>query len=147
MGSEAGWIANHLHADRSPNLILLLATVALAIGMQSGAMVQLNIPGIVTTYITGTWTTMLSGMVRLATRGRQQAPQQNLEFEHRLLLQAVCCRYIFSSCADRMALPVCTAGRRDTRCAAVLMVAIHGALQGRVPNVGPRLPCTGNFNL
>src|ERR1700678_2666949 len=39
VGAEAGWIANHFHA-RSPNLILLLATVALAIGMQSGAMVQ-----------------------------------------------------------------------------------------------------------
>ena len=133
VGSEAGWITNHLHADRSPNLILLLATVALAIGMQSGAMVQLNIPGIVTTYITGTWTTMLSGMVRLATRGRQQAPQQNLEFEHRLLLQAGVLSVYFLRPADRMALPVHVPLAVGVLPASIssLMVAVHGALQGQ----------------
>ena len=78
LAAEAGWIGIHLHIGHSPNLELLLGMVALAIGMQSSAMVQLKIPGIVTTYITGTWTTMLSGLVRLArheqaatwTRGR-----------------------------------------------------------------------------
>ena len=32
-------------------------------GVQSGAMVQLKIPGVVTTYITGTWTTLLGSLV------------------------------------------------------------------------------------
>jgi uncharacterized membrane protein YoaK (UPF0700 family) len=84
--AEAGWIAIQRHAYHSPSLILLLATLALAVGIQSGVMVQLKIPGIVTTYITGTWTTMLSGLVHLAKHG--QLPAQKLEFEHRLLLQA-----------------------------------------------------------
>ncbi len=84
LAAEAGWIAIHLHINHSPNLELLLATLALAIGMQSGAMVQLKIPGIVTTYITGTWTTMLGGLVRL--RGQEQ--QQTQETEKRLAMQA-----------------------------------------------------------
>ena len=88
LAAEAGWIAIHLHINSSPSLQLLLATVALAIGMQSGAMVQLKIPGIVTTYITGTWTTMLSGLVRLARRERQQPPEQEGEIEKRLAMQA-----------------------------------------------------------
>ena len=84
LAAEAGWIAIHLHISHSPSLELLLATLALAIGMQSGAMVQLKIPGIVTTYITGTWTTMLGGLVRL--RGQEQ--QQTQETEKRLAMQA-----------------------------------------------------------
>jgi uncharacterized membrane protein YoaK (UPF0700 family) len=86
LSAEAGWVAIQRHADHSPNLILLLATVAIAIGIQSGTMVQLKIPGIVTTYITGTWTTLLSGLVHLVKHG--QPPAQKLEFEHRLMLQA-----------------------------------------------------------
>jgi uncharacterized membrane protein YoaK (UPF0700 family) len=88
LAAEAGWIANHFHISHAPRLELLLATVSLAIGMQSSAMVQLKIPGIVTTYITGTWTTMLSGLVRLARREPQQAPGQEVELEKRLALQA-----------------------------------------------------------
>jgi uncharacterized membrane protein YoaK (UPF0700 family) len=88
LAAEAGWIAIHLHMNHSPSLELLLATLALAIGMQSGAMVQLKIPGIVTTYITGTWTTMVTGLVRLG-RHEQQTPGQEIEVEKRLALQAV----------------------------------------------------------
>jgi uncharacterized membrane protein YoaK (UPF0700 family) len=97
LAAEAGWIAIHLHMGHSPNLALLLATVALAIGMQSGAMVQLKIPGIVTTYITGTWTTMLSGLVRLARDERQQPPGQEAEFEKRLAMQAAVLSVYFLS--------------------------------------------------
>jgi uncharacterized membrane protein YoaK (UPF0700 family) len=84
LAAEAGWMAIHLHINHSPSLELLLAMLALAIGMQSGAMVQLKIPGIVTTYITGTWTTMLSGLVRL---GRHEQ-QQTQETEKRVAIQA-----------------------------------------------------------
>jgi uncharacterized membrane protein YoaK (UPF0700 family) len=86
VAAEAGWIAVHFHAQYSPSLELLLAGVALAIGLQSGAMVQLKIPGIVTTYITGTWTTMLSGLVRLVRH--EQPPEQEGEIEKRLAMQA-----------------------------------------------------------
>lgn len=90
--AEAGWIAIHLDANHSPNVLLhlnlLLGCIALGIGMQSSAMVQLKIPGIVTTYITGTWTSLMTGLVRLARREQQQAPGQKLEFEERLVMQA-----------------------------------------------------------
>jgi uncharacterized membrane protein YoaK (UPF0700 family) len=97
LAAEAGWISFHLRAGHTPSLKLLLATVALAIGMQSGAMVQLKIPGIVTTYITGTWTSLLSGLVGLARSDRQQAKGQDPGFEERLLMQAgVLCVYFLS---------------------------------------------------
>ena len=98
LAAEAAWIAIHLRAGHMPSLNLLLATVALAIGMQSGAMVQLKIPGIVTTYITGTWTSLLSGLVRLARQERQQPKRQDPGFEERLLMQfAVLCVYFLSA--------------------------------------------------
>ncbi len=95
LAAEAGWIGIHLHISHAPSLELLLATVALAIGMQSSAMVQLKIPGIVTTYITGTWTTMLSGLVRLTRQ--QQAPDQEVAFEKRLAMQAAVLSVYFLS--------------------------------------------------
>lgn len=85
MAAEAGWIAVQVHTRYAPGLNWLLATVALAVGMQSGAMVQLQIPGIVTTYITGTWTTLLSGLVRLK-KCSQSNPKP--EEEQRLVMQA-----------------------------------------------------------
>ncbi len=97
LAAEAGWMAIHLRMSHSPRLELLLATVALAIGMQSGAMVQLKIPGIVTTYITGTWTTMLSGLVRLARHEQQQPHGQEVEFEKRLAMQAAVLSVYFLS--------------------------------------------------
>src|ERR1700677_1719810 len=86
LSAEVGWIANQLHASHSPSLLLLLATISLAVGIQSVSMVRLQIPGIVTTYITGTWTTMLSGLVHLAKHGRP--PAEKLQLEQRLMLQA-----------------------------------------------------------
>lgn len=97
LAAEGGWIAIHLHASHTPSLDLLLATVALAIGMQSGAMVQLKIPGIVTTYITGTWTTLLSGLVHLARHEGPQAPEQKVAFEGRLVTQAAVLSVYFLS--------------------------------------------------
>jgi uncharacterized membrane protein YoaK (UPF0700 family) len=94
-GAEAGWITHHAHGW--PNLNLLLGIMALAIGIQSAAMVQLNLPGIVTTYITGTWTTMLRGLVRLPRQKREQAPPQYLEFEQRLMMQAAILSVYFLS--------------------------------------------------
>jgi uncharacterized membrane protein YoaK (UPF0700 family) len=95
--AEGGWMAIHLHASYAPSLDLLLATVALAMGMQSGAMVQLKIPGIVTTYITGTWTTLLSGLVHLARNEGPQAREQHVAFEERLMTQAAVLSVYFLS--------------------------------------------------
>jgi uncharacterized membrane protein YoaK (UPF0700 family) len=97
LAAEGGWITIHLHASHAPSLDLLLATVALAMGMQSGAMVQLKIPGIVTTYITGTWTTLLSGLVHLARHEGPQVREQNVAFEERLMTQAAVLSVYFLS--------------------------------------------------
>jgi uncharacterized membrane protein YoaK (UPF0700 family) len=111
---EAAWIANHLHPG-----YLLLATVALAIGVQSGAMVQLKVPGVVTTYITGTWTTLLSSLVRSPKR----------EQEERLLLQAATLAVYFLSAVLTgwlfRHLPLAVGALPAT---AVLLVAIFGLL-------------------
>ncbi len=81
--AEAAWI-NHW-----VQLNFLLAAVALAMGVQSGAMVQLKVPGVVTTYITGTWTTLLGSLARLAKH--EHPPQE------RLLLQAAVLSVYFLS--------------------------------------------------
>jgi uncharacterized membrane protein YoaK (UPF0700 family) len=128
-GAEAGWITHHAHGW--PNLNLLLGIVALAIGIQSAAMVQLNIPGIVTTYITGTWTTMLGGLVRLPRQKREQAPPQYLEFEQRLMMQAAVLSVYFLSAVLAgwlfRHLPLAVGALPAT---AVLLVAVHGVLRG-----------------
>jgi len=88
IAAEAGWVALHhyLGSSATPLKLALLATVALAVGLQSGAMLQLNVPGIVTTYITGTLTQLTSGLVRFGT----QAPAtrgERVQFEVRLWMQ------------------------------------------------------------
>jgi uncharacterized membrane protein YoaK (UPF0700 family) len=83
----ADWAARNSAGLKAPPITVLLACLAVAIGMQSAAMLRLRIPGVVTTYITGTWTTLISGAVRLP-RVREVQPQTRLAaFEERLLLQ------------------------------------------------------------
>jgi uncharacterized membrane protein YoaK (UPF0700 family) len=127
-GAEAGWITHHAHGW--PNLNLLQGVVALAIGIQSAAMVQLNIPGIVTTYITGTWTTMLAGLVRLSRQKRDQPPPQYLEFEHRLRMQAaVLSAYFLSAVLTGWLFRHLPSAVGALPATAVLLVAIHGLLR------------------
>jgi uncharacterized membrane protein YoaK (UPF0700 family) len=66
---------------------LMLGCVAAAIGMQSGAMLALKLPGIITTYITGTWTTLMSGLVLIGI-GRPRVPANEAGLENRLFVQA-----------------------------------------------------------
>lgn len=56
--ATVAWLSKN--AILSPRLKdLVLGCVAAAIGLQSGAMLALKLPGIITTYITGTWTTLI----------------------------------------------------------------------------------------
>jgi uncharacterized membrane protein YoaK (UPF0700 family) len=135
--AATGWIAIHLDANHSPDLLLqpnlLLGCIALAIGMQSSAMVELKIPGIVTTYITGTWTTLMSGLVRLARREQQQAPpRQKLEFEKRLLMQAgVLSVYFLSALLTGwlfLHMPIAVGALPAS---GVLFAAVYGTLRAR----------------
>jgi uncharacterized membrane protein YoaK (UPF0700 family) len=101
--AEIGWVQFRGHAVPAgspipPRMNLLLILLAFAIGMQSGAMLQLKIPGIVTTYITGTWTSLMTGIVRLATREKREPAGERLRFEERLLLQcSVLAAYFLSA--------------------------------------------------
>jgi uncharacterized membrane protein YoaK (UPF0700 family) len=132
VAAEAGWIAIHLHANHSPGLNVLLATVALAIGLQSGAMVQLKIPGIVTTYITGTWTTLLSGLVGFARHERRQPTGQNLELEERLLMQAgVLSVYFLSAVLTGWLFRHLPLAVGALPALSLLVVAVHGVLRAR----------------
>lgn len=85
--AEAAWIAIGLHSVNL-SLHVVLAWVSFAIGLQSGAMLQLKVPGIVTTYITGTWTSLMSGFVRFEGEKSHETPRQKLLFEERLLMRA-----------------------------------------------------------
>ena len=74
-----------LHGSFAPRILIAIAAIAL--GMQSSAMQTLKIPGIVTTYITGTWTTLMSGISRLLW-GKGHKQSEKSKWEERLLMQA-----------------------------------------------------------
>lgn len=77
---------------------VLLGSVGLAIGIQSGAMLQLRIPGVVTTYITGTWTNLISGLTRFLTQGPHRPHRQKVEYEERMMMQGgVLCAYLLAA--------------------------------------------------
>lgn len=71
----------------------LIATSGLTMGLQSVAVRQLGIPGIVTTYITGTLTSLVSGFVshfrkmKFASEGGTVQDFSGTEWEHKELLQ------------------------------------------------------------
>lgn len=86
--AEASWATRHAGtAAQHPPLNSLLGCVAFAIGMQSGAMLKLDIPGIVTTYITGTWTNLTSGLTTFRIRERGKPRRERTRFEERLMMQ------------------------------------------------------------
>ncbi len=69
----------------SPVAKLLVCLGAIAEGFQGAALVALNLPGIVTTYISGTWTTFTSGLAQLFDG---EEADRRFRWEKRLLLQA-----------------------------------------------------------
>lgn len=85
IAANVGWVAGG-HRSGEAYGGAWLACVAVAIGLQSGSMVQLGIPGVVTTYITGTWTTLTSGLTLLASR-QPRVVRSKERFEERFQLQ------------------------------------------------------------
>jgi uncharacterized membrane protein YoaK (UPF0700 family) len=96
---EAGFLALFALACVAPpttkvgsSVILLIITSGIAMGMQSAAVKRLSLPGIATTYITGTITSLFSGVVhnwfvqrdRVSTEHPVTAPSMR----HSLGLQA-----------------------------------------------------------
>lgn len=112
----------------------LLGGVAFAVGMQSGAMVQLRIPGVVTTYITGTWTSLLSGLARLAGGKLPPRTPSKHAFEERLLLQgSILAVYFLSAILTGWVLKNLPAAVGAIPAASVFVVAIFGMARGGNP--------------
>lgn len=110
-----------------PSLDILLGCVALAIGVQSGAMLQLGVPGIVTTYITGTWTNLMSGLTRFVTRERQLPRRKKVEYEERMLMQAgVLCAYLFAAVVTGLLFREARPSVGFLPAISVLFVALYG---------------------
>ncbi len=132
MCCEAGWAAVRMSgmapAPAADALDCLQGGVAFAIGLQSGAMLQLKVPGIVTTYITGTWTTLMNGLVLFGTRKEQRTPGQNAQFEERLLMQGVFLAvYFLSAVLTGWVLRHAPLGVGAISAASVLLAGVYGA--------------------
>ncbi len=97
MAAGTGWAVLHIAAHPAPPLSLLLGGVAFAIGIQSGAMLRLKVPGVVTTYITGTWTNLMSNLIRFGHSEKKRPAPKKIEFEERLLMQSGILAIYFSS--------------------------------------------------
>lgn len=109
---------------------LLLACLAFAIGLQSAAMLRLSIPGIVTTYITGTWTSLMSGAARLLGDESQILRSGKKQFEERLLLQAgvlVC--YLLAAAAAGCLLRYVPAATGLLTLSAASVAAVYGLVR------------------
>lgn len=112
----------------------LLGGVAFAVGMQSGAMVQLRIPGVVTTYITGTWTTLMSGLTRLAGGRLPARARSKHAFEERLLLQgSILAVYFLSAMLTGWVLESLPPAVGVIPAASVCAVAVFGLVSGGGP--------------
>lgn len=137
IGAEIAWTA----FLRGPGYNLaahqrnwLLGGVAFAVGMQSGAMVQLRIPGVVTTYITGTWTTLMSGMAGLARGKLPPRARSKQAFEERLLLQgSLLAVYFLSAMLTGWVLENRPSAVGVIPAASVFVVAVFGLARGGNP--------------
>lgn len=83
----AGWYLIHDSAPTATTTAFLIVLSALAMGVQSAAVIRLEVPGIATTYLTGTLTNLVA---RLMGRSRRK----NKPFRHSALLVAVWIVYI-----------------------------------------------------
>lgn len=119
------------HPGSTPDLTALLACVALAIGMQSGAMLQLKIPGVVTTYITGTWTNLMSGLTRFIWSEQHEPRRQKIQYEERLLMQSgILCTYLLAAVATGFLFRYARLAVGALPATAISIVAVYGLTHG-----------------
>jgi uncharacterized membrane protein YoaK (UPF0700 family) len=130
IGAEGAWVAMRQQPS-ARGASILLASIAIAIGMQSAAMIQLRIPGVVTTYITGTWTTLTNGLTLLAAR-QPRVERHKERFEERLALQAaVLAAYFLSAVLTGWAFRHAPAVVGGIAAIAVLLAAGYGSLRNQ----------------
>lgn len=131
--AEASWALLQLRgalrqpAAHDPLVLPLLGCVAFAIGMQSGAMLRLRVPGIVTTYITGTWTAMASNIVKFLSREKNKPAPERIQFEERLAMQiGVLAAYFLSAVLIGWSIARLPIAAGAVPLAAVLFAALYG---------------------
>lgn len=116
-----------LHGDTAQRSLIVIASCA--VGMQSSAMRTLKIPGIVTTYITGTWTALMSGAARLLAKQKHQHDGRH-PWDERLLMQAgVIAVYCIAAALTGWVLRLSPRFAPLIFVAAVLFVAAYGAVR------------------
>jgi uncharacterized membrane protein YoaK (UPF0700 family) len=110
---------------------VLVALAAVALGLQSAAMQSLKLPGIVTTYITGTWTTLVAGLSRVAT-GRRRVDTPNAQLK---MQAAVLAAYCASAAVSGLLFRQWPPAMGVLPAATATFVALYGATgkPGRVP--------------
>jgi uncharacterized membrane protein YoaK (UPF0700 family) len=87
LASEVLWI--WARGMPSPLIkFVLLSCVAVSIGLQSGSLLPLRLPGVITTYISGTWTTLVSGVVLISSE-QQRMHGDKTEPEERIAVQII----------------------------------------------------------
>jgi uncharacterized membrane protein YoaK (UPF0700 family) len=104
----------------------LVGLAAVALGLQSAAMQSLKLPGIVTTYITGTWTTLVAGVSRLATGKKADDGTKTQLRMQAAVLTAYCASAAFSGLLFKLWPP----GLGVLPALAVSLVAGYGLLTG-----------------
>lgn len=86
-GTECGWYA-HAGGAHVP-LDALMAVLAMCLGAQSVAVLQLDIPGgVVTTYMTATWVLLVRGLTRHAAGEPQEEQISKAEIKKQMWMQA-----------------------------------------------------------
>jgi uncharacterized membrane protein YoaK (UPF0700 family) len=129
LSAEAGWITSNT-TPAPKTLCVLLICLALGVGLQSGSLLSLKLPGIITTYISGTWTTLISGLV-LVNYSEERVPRNTRDFEQRLMLQTGFLTVYFASAVMGgwlyRYMPALVGGISSIP---VLLVAAYGILRG-----------------
>jgi len=127
--AEVAWISSGA-APAPVFRCAILGCVAVGIGLQSGALLPLNLPGVITTYITGTWTMFVSGVALMSANG-ERLPRDKTKFEERLLIQVIFLSVYFLSAVTAVFVfqykPLISGVFTATP---ILLVAIYGALRG-----------------
>ncbi len=128
------------HALRVPRpeewLYGLIALAAVAMGIQSAAVRRLEVPGIVTTYITGTLTSLVSGLTsRIRQAKARSAPEASspaINWERRVGLQAgVFMMYVLAAVLSGLAQTRAPSFATIAPVLGVLLVAIAARTRGR----------------
>ncbi len=102
----------------------MVMVAAVALGLQSAAMQSLKLPGIVTTYITGTWTTLAAGLARVLS-GRWHPDHARLQLR---MQAAVLAAYCASAACSGLLAQWWPPGLGLLPAVAVSAVTIYGAL-------------------